>query len=280
MCFHNTVPPIWWDRARRVHLNQEQHIYTLDGDEIQGSVTSFLGVFWPVFDAVAVIERCYDAWVARNHPVYANKTKEEIRALWASNTAAAEGTEMHARIERWIIRASARPVHPQPAPASPPPPMGAVRFLQAFLRDHVALATEMTVFDEELQIAGQIDFLARRRADDTIVIVDWKRSKHSIRPDARAFGRGLHVFDESNNRLPANSYHKYALQLNLYRYILHRRYGVTSSDMLLVRIHPDMGEGKFECQRVEAMDGVMSQCIRHGLEHGLLGRLSRKRKRD
>ena len=126
------------------------------------------------------------------------------------------------------------------------------------------------MFDEALGIAGQIDFLAVC-PDGTFAIVDWKRSKKSNRPDERAFARGKHLRDASGALLPENNYYKYALQLNLYRHLLEAHYEVRVSRMLLVRIHPEMGEGAFEVQEVEPMPRLVEQCISHGLREGVLG---------
>jgi len=89
------------------------------------------------------------------------------------------------------------------------------------------------VFSETLRLTGSID-MQYRRADGTIVIADWKRSKGVTKT---AYGGKRGTFPMAH--LPDSNFFHYALQQNLYRTFLETFYGETVSEMFLVVLHPD-----------------------------------------
>lgn len=97
-----------------------------------------------------------------------------------------------------------------------------------------AYRTEWVVYDESLKVAGTIDAVFQD-SEGQFHLVDWKRCKsinrHSYR-NARCKMQGFtHVLD--------CNYNKYALQLNIYRYILERNYGIKIATMRIVNFHPN-----------------------------------------
>ena len=119
--------------------------------------------------------------------------------------------------------------------------------IEYFLRfvkevDFTPFRTEWRVFDEELGIAGTIDLICSRK-DGTFDFYDWKRSRSIIDAegnvcDSRFYGiNGL-------EHIPDSSYWHYALQQNLYRYIVENCYGLTISNMHLVILHPEYSSYK------------------------------------
>lgn len=92
--------------------------------------------------------------------------------------------------------------------------------------------TELSVFHCGLRLAGQIDLLCLR-PDGNFAILDWKRSKE-IKLESRFKRRMLppfHALDDCN-------FFHYALQLNVYAYILRTEYGLTVKELLLGVFHP------------------------------------------
>ena len=51
-------------RDKRVRFDEASHTYTLDGDKLKGSVSSFWGTFFTHFNAPVTIRRCYAKWKA------------------------------------------------------------------------------------------------------------------------------------------------------------------------------------------------------------------------
>ena len=100
--------------------------------------------------------------------------------------------------------------------------------------------TEWRIFDEELKVAGTLDAIFVDE-DGKYHLVDWKRSKeikkHAYNWGERATAQGL-------THLLNCNYNHYALQLNTYKYILERRYGIKIDTQRLVQFHPTLKEYK------------------------------------
>ena len=105
-----------------------------------------------------------------------------------------------------------------------------VLFLR-YVREHVApnhvvaYRTEWEVFGESIDLAGSIDFvgLVTEGPDaGALWVVDWKRTKQLRYKDHHPMGDCMH---EPLDHVPDASKWHYALQLNLYAYILEKFYG-------------------------------------------------------
>ena len=116
--------------------------------------------------------------------------------------------------------------------------------------------TEWEVFGEEENIAGSIDAVFR---DDRggFVIVDWKRTKE-LEKECRSF-RGRRMGPPLAHLEDCKGV-KYALQLNLYRFILEKYYGMRIHRLLLVCVHPDCGERPF-VKEVDLMPSEASELM-------------------
>jgi hypothetical protein len=220
-------------RDAEIQFEEVAHTYTIgDGQKKYTSVTTFIKPLFEEFDANRVIENMRKS---RKWPQskYFGMETEDIKAQWAANGegAAAAGTLLHADIERFyngevVSNSSVE-----------------YGFFQAFaascqLRPY---RTEWTVFDEDVLIAGSIDMVFERPSDGVLEIYDWKRTKAIEK--ANAWGKfGKH---EAIAHLPDTNYWHYALQLNLYKFILQHKYDKVVDGLYLVRLHPD--STKYEC---------------------------------
>lgn len=95
---------------------------------------------------------------------------------------------------------------------------------------------EKRVLLEEYNVAGTVDALFKKPNKDEYIIVDWKRSKKLVidgHPKKYGFGFALSEL----NHLDNSSYYKYALQQNIYKYILEKKYGLSISSMNLIVLH-------------------------------------------
>ena len=114
-----------------------------------------------------------------------------------------------------------------------------IRFLQAY--PHLrAYRTEWNVFDKELRLSGSIDMVFYNTRTNTYNIYDWKRSKEiefDYKPEHRRF-REYGLFP-CVARLMNKNYYLYSLQLNVYKYILEKHYGLQITDLALVVLHPN-----------------------------------------
>lgn len=98
------------------------------------------------------------------------------------------------------------------------------------------IEAEKRVLLEEYNVAGTIDALFKKPNRDEYLIVDWKRSKKLVidgNPKKYGYGFALSELGHLDN----SSYYKYALQQNIYRYILEQKYNMSISSMNLIVLH-------------------------------------------
>ena len=131
----------------------------------------------------------------------------------------------------------------------------------AFIDAHPHLKpyrVEWMIFDEEVRLAGSIDFVAEN-PDGTLTIYDWKRCKE-IKKTNRF---GTFALTECISHLPDTNYWHYALQLNTYKTILERKYGKTIKQMMLVALHPNLPT--YQVYTVPHLVGEMAElfALRH-----------------
>ncbi len=104
--------------------------------------------------------------------------------------------------------------------------------LESSFPDCKPYRTEWKIYDEERGIAGCIDFAAIDKYGD-LILFDWKRTEN-LKMENK-WEKGLGIFSHLDNC----NFVKYTLQLNTYRYILERRYGLHVKQMFLVILHED-----------------------------------------
>ena len=244
-------------RDAHIHFEEGPHKYTIQGingvtaDTEFTSVTTFVHGHFEHFNAKEVIAAMMRNTKKWNDPVanakYYGKTAEEIEEMWskAGRDAAAKGTEMHYKIECFYNDVAADTADTDTAPPE-------LQYFKNFHNEFVAreeptlrpYRTEWTVFHEEAQIAGSIDMVyevvtreSRRRGTDPppLAIYDWKRCRDIVKTN-RGNKFATHPAIE---HLPDTNYWHYALQLNIYKYILQTKYDKTVTDLYLVVLHPE-----------------------------------------
>lgn len=210
-------------RDALLSFDEEAHTYHALGRELV-SVTTLIDSVFPQFDAVY--------WSERKAPAL-GVTPEQLRAQWEAKAERSRtlGTAMHARIEQYYLGWDQGPDGD-----------GYDLFLQFASRYELRpYRTEWRVFDEDLGVAGTLDFL-ERDAQGRFNIYDWKRSTSLVSDGSlvreNRFGQtGLGPAE----RIPDTSYWHYALQLSTYRYILARKYGIEAQNLRLGVFHPSYG---------------------------------------
>lgn len=95
---------------------------------------------------------------------------------------------------------------------------------------------EKKVLLDEYNVAGTIDALFKKPNKEEYLILDWKRSKKLIIDGhPKKYGHGYALSELSY--LDNSSYYKYALQQNIYKYILEKEYDMRVSSMNLIVLH-------------------------------------------
>ena len=210
----------------RISLDEETHTYYVNGNPYDISVTSFIHQFFEIFDENDVINKNYDKWQIKKHPVYYGLKINEIKEMWEKNRkkAAYLGNLLHKDIELFYNEINTK--------------NDSIEF-NFFLNFHkrviqklVPFRTEWQIFDEEHKIAGSID-MVYSNTDKSIVLCDWKRSKKIEKENKFQNGK------TPISHVPDSNYWHYSLQLNIYKYIIEKNYSLKVSNLILVFLHPD-----------------------------------------
>lgn len=232
---------ISFPQDERISFEEEGHIYLLDDERQLTPVSSVYSKFFVPFDS--------DYWAERkasSMPI----TAEQLKEQWACDgqRASFAGTHLHKQIEEYLngdqyMAPMCRfTFDGKFVKEDKIIDIGTeIEYFKQFVRDvrFTPFRTEWRVFDEELGMAGTIDLIARCD-DGTYEFYDWKRSKSLIDETGHVCKsnkfetcgiNGLeHIYD--------CSFWHYALQQNLYKYIVEKCYGLKISAMHLVVLHP------------------------------------------
>ena len=95
-------------------------------------------------------------------------------------------------------------------------------------------------------------------SDGTLQIYDWKRCEE-IRhePEFNKYAKTPCI-----DHLPDTNFWHYALQLNVYKYILESKYGKTITDLYLVCMHPDNKYKNYQRIKVPVLEDEMSELVK------------------
>ncbi len=275
-------------RDRAIHFDEPTHVYTVK-NETTGyvSTTGFLHQFFGHFDPDAVIAKMMSSPKWRQNK-YFGMSAEEIKNQWNENgrNASEAGTAMHLAIEMFLngsqnymdavrFGTSLEPFKDTELAIKyiPAETYGTIeweyfmRFWRKYGDDLEPYRTEWEVWVEEIRLAGSIDMIFRRKSTGKFLIYDWKRSKE-IRMENR-FQSGLGPVAH----LPDCNYWHYSLQLNIYRWVLEKYYGLEIEDMYLLIMHPNAPSfkrirlNKLD-DEVEGMIESRRAALREGLRYG------------
>ena len=237
------------ERDEQIHFYPDPHVYTFQGQELK-PVSTLIAEWFPEFDSEAMAEmKATEAC-----------PKEKLLEQWAvrRERAAQAGTFMHRQIELSLLQ--------QPIGEEFPfifngdfhhidETISVSRELQMFRHffeqaHPIPYRTEWRICDEEYGVAGTIDFLTRAESGE-FVMFDWKRSL-KIGYEDNYSSSTFHVTlrDDRCGRtayapmahIPDTSVWHYALQQNLYRYMLHKHYGIQVDKLYLVVLHPEYSD--------------------------------------
>jgi hypothetical protein len=129
----------------------------------------------------------------------------------------------------------------------------------------VPYRSEWVVWDDEWNIAGTIDAVFKDIRDGSYWILDWKRVRTGLEPDLEATRWGYIQKDDEwlepvkpwAKKMPkplddfySTKYWNYSMQLNMYKTILEKNYGIKIKGMKLIQFHPELGT---ECREHNVM---------------------------
>lgn len=195
-------------RGVKILFDEASHVYssTINGNEIKYiSGTTFIHKFFPEFDADKIA------------PFSAKKegcTVEEIKKKWKQIgiEAVTFGTRVHEVCEDILLN---RQIRNTPKDEKEQVVFKNASAISKTIREKFKiLGVEKIVFDETLKIAGTIDLFAQNDVG-TYLVLDHKTNK-SIELENKYGEKALPPIEELDN----SNFNTYALQLNLYEFIL------------------------------------------------------------
>lgn len=239
-------------RDKRITLEAEEHVYTVDGKMDYLSITSLVAQYFKPFEKEKIALRL--ARQNRN-PKYTHIDRSdeasavsEILQMWED--AASLGTELHNYIEHQYNEAPLNTLNPILLPERKKFHL----FKKAYENlGFVPYRTEWLVFDEDFLISGCVDMVFKHSQNQSYHIVDWKRTEQ-IRRQGYKGATGFYPCDT----LPDCNMSKYTLQLNFYKYILQKRYGISIESMKLVVFHSKNHRGTLIYNIPDKQDIVVS----------------------
>lgn len=199
-------------------FNKERHTYMVNG-KVLDSVTSLVTNSFPKFDTEEQAKHV----ASRN-----GMDIQEVIEMWEKKgkQSREQGTLLHEKIEKYYQGID-----------SPDDP--AFQLFKQFARKITLkpYRTEWGVYDNDLGIAGSIDFVDCQNGEYSIY--DWKRSDklvaNGLPVKNNKYGeKGNYPFEHLDN----SPYYHYALQLSIYKYILERNYGIKVVHLRLGIFHP------------------------------------------
>ena len=227
-------------RDSRIIAVEEPHTYFLDDTcEDICSSTQFVHAFFPSFDSVGTAKKTSLSKGFLNfrhrpsHKYHGCNNYEDILKKWEHLRDL--GTELHDNIESFINNEEFTLHEENKGPFA--------KFLEFYgdknfwTFEH--FRTEWAVFDEETRICGKIDYVGIDPETGFLIILDWKRVE--VIPDI-SFSRMMKQPAEKGSgpcsQMDNCKYMTYSLQLNTYKWIIEKCYGMFVSKMFLIQVHP------------------------------------------
>jgi ATP-dependent exoDNAse (exonuclease V) beta subunit len=239
--------------------NEHKYVISFEPNIKYTSVTTWVHEHFEKFDSDNIINKMMLGVKWKEGHIYWGKTVEEIKSLWDLNkdSAARAGADLHYEIECFnndkrfqfeYTNKDLYKIYYDDNRVKHNLKQAEWQYFINFIKDHPHLTpyrTEWCIYDEDVKIAGSIDMIYKN-SDGSFSIYDWKRSKNISK---------INNFNKKSIHpiichLPDSNFWHYALQLNTYKLILERKYGIKIRDLFLVRLHPNAEEKNYELIKV------------------------------
>lgn len=242
-------------RDRHIRFINETHTYLIDFDSSNyTSVTTFVHSLFEKFDSDIIIDKMFKSNNWNSNHKYWGMSIENIKLKWEENKneVSSAGTSMHYNIECFYnnknlpINYSHKELYEFYNLNKNQYNHDSIewKYFINFVKETPHLKpyrTEWCVFNENIKIAGSIDMIYEND-DGSLSIYDWKRCKTISRVN------NFNKFANSEiiPHLHDTNYWHYALQLNIYKYIIETKYNKIVKDLCIVKLHPDNQSGDYE----------------------------------
>ena len=222
----------------RISFDKANHDYFVDGKKIKFSVTEIIDKFFPKFDKAYWAERKAKEKLDQDHIDYdseiLNSVIKQILDSWEKKRvdAASKGTMLHEKIEDFYNSKFHDDYPPE------------FEYFQNFHNKYKRLKpyrTEWRIFDKHLSLAGTVDMVYEKENGE-LFIFDWKRTSKLVDENNQLILKDFNFGYEGLSQVADNSYNRYALQQNVYKYIIENHYQKIISSMNLLVLHPDYND--------------------------------------
>lgn len=212
-------------KEKKIKFYPVSHQYKLGRTKLT-SVTTFIGQFFPPFEAKKIARKLAGFWI--------NKQRKHGVRYWLKEwkEAAQHGTDVHSLMEEAVQGVVPNDLYKFEERTYKKYRQG-VLFVDNFPRSLTKprQVAEQIIYDEELGLAGTIDLLFFH-GDNKVTLVDYKTNK-KISKDC--YGKkGYKVLKD----MDASNINKYSLQLTMYAYMLERK-GYEIDKLILVHLMED-----------------------------------------
>jgi ATP-dependent exoDNAse (exonuclease V) beta subunit len=231
-------------RDANISFEEGPHIYTVLGERgTYTSVTTWNHSHFAKFDSDAILDKMMAGKNIKDPKnKYYGMTREEIQAMWDKkrDESSGAGTKMHYDIECYYNN---EPSNNDSVEYS---------YFNNFVKKYPYLSayrTEWMIYEEDLKLSGSIDMIFEN-PDGTLTIADWKR----VTEIQYENNFGKTAITPCISHLPDTNFWHYALQLNVYKAILERKYDKTVKELYLVVLHPENCNKTFEKVEIPIMN--------------------------
>lgn len=219
----------------RISFDEANHDYFVDGKKIKFSVTEIIDKFFPEFDSNYWAERKAKEKLEKDHIDYDSEILEsvinQILDGWEKKRidAASRGTILHEQIEDFY--------NSKPRNEYPPE----FEYFKNFHNKYKRLKpyrTEWRIYDESLSLAGTIDMVYEKENGE-LFIFDWKRTSKLLDQNEQVILKDFNYGFDGLSHIADNSFNRYSLQQNVYKFMLENYYNKKISSMNLLVLHPN-----------------------------------------
>ena len=284
--FHELCPK--HERDERIEFKEKTHTYFIDGDSTDIiSVTTFIHTLFREFNADEAILKMRNGRYWMDKKEYHGMTDDQIKEKWENHRerAADLGTRMHNFLELFFKGAKDNPLNPELISRKQ-----LYRFLSAH-RKYLPYKLEPRIFDEGTRIAGSVDALFLNVEEnpgvietemhiDPITKIETKSYKLMKKPliwtlwDWKRYGkvRTENPYDSALPGTPiegepnANFFHA-TLQLNMYKYILEKNYGMVIGECAVVHFHPNNDKDEYRKYPILDMQETIEKLFAFRRQH-------------
>jgi len=258
-------------RDHHISFDHDSHTYYVNGcKEGYVSVTELTDKFFEPFDGPRIAKKMINRSDFNTSPRYAKYRKfmvgdrpehevvSDILRSWEDNKnhQAALGSQLHRYIELDINNEAQE--EEDIIPEENKERQQYHRYAKKKKAEgFVPYRTEWRLWDEQLKLAGTVDMVYKHSHTGLFHMVDWKRSKQ-INTFSFKFGLGPCSSLEDCN------YSHYSLQLNIYKYLLEKNYGLEIEDMSIAVFHPDNED--FLEFKISNLQHIVQDMMQHRLD--------------